>query len=78
MVDLVIIFGQICFLVKYVLGGIYEETLKKLTQVAAEIGTDLDKTKSRERLVNQQMSKLVTDLRTAHDKLAQAKVRVSS
>ena len=61
-----------------ILGGIYEETLKKLTQVADEIGSDLDKTKSRERLINQQMTKLVTDLRTAHDKLAQAKVRLIS
>jgi len=53
--------------------SISEETLKKLNRIADDIGKDLDKTKSRERHINQNMENLVTELRTAHDKLAQAK-----
>jgi len=34
----------------------------------------MDKTKSREKYINQQLESLITELRTSHDKLAQAKV----
>ena len=35
----------------------------------------MDKTKSREKYINQQLESLITELRTSHDKLAQAKVK---
>ena len=41
-----------------------------------EIGTDLEKMKSREKYLNQQLEGFVTQLRTSHDKLAHAKVHV--
>ena len=36
----------------------------------------MDKTKSREKYINQQLESLITELRTSHDKLAQAKVNI--
>ena len=38
----------------------------------------MDKTKSREKYINQQLESLITELRTSHDKLAQAKVNILS
>jgi len=58
--------------------SVHEETLKKLNLVADEIGVDLDKTKSRERHINQQMANQITELRTANDKLAGAKEHYQS
>ena len=39
-----------------------------------EIGADLDKMKSRERHINQQLDHLVQKLRVSHDRLAQVQV----
>ena len=46
-----------------------------MTTISDEIGSDMDKTKSREKYINQQLESLITELRTSHDKLAQAKVK---
>lgn len=53
--------------------NLFANTGKQLSQISDEIGQDLDKTKSREKYINQQLETLVTELRTSHDKLAQAK-----
>ena len=54
---------------------LFTDTGKQLTTISDEIGSDMDKTKSREKYINQQLESLITELRTSHDKLAQAKVK---
>jgi len=53
--------------------SLFGDTGKQLITVSDEIGSDMDKTKSREKYINQQLESLITELRTSHDKLAQAK-----
>ena len=55
---------------------LFGDTGKQLTTISDEIGSDMDKTKSREKYINQQLESLITELRTSHDKLAQAKVKI--
>ena len=57
-----------------ILETLFADTGKQLTTISDEIGSDMDKTKSREKYINQQLESLITELRTSHDKLAQAKV----
>ena len=57
---------------------LFGDTGKQLTTISDEIGSDMDKTKSREKYINQQLESLITELRTSHDKLAQAKVNILS
>ena len=60
--------------VNIILESLFGDTGKQLITVSDEIGSDMDKTKSREKYINQQLESLITELRTSHDKLAQAKV----
>ena len=50
------------------------DTVRKLNAMGDEIGADLDKMKSRERHINQQLDHLVQQLRVSHDRLAQVQV----
>ena len=59
-----------------ILETLFGDTGKQLTTISDEIGSDMDKTKSREKYINQQLESLITELRTSHDKLAQAKVKI--
>jgi len=53
--------------------NLFGETKKKLASISDEIGNDLEKMRSREKYLNQQLESLITGLRTSHDKLAHAK-----
>jgi len=54
------------------------DTVRKLNAMGDEIGADLDKMKSRERHINQQLDHLVQKLRVSHDRLAQVQENYNS